>query len=267
MNRCAIIATHHKTGTKWMNSTFTAICRALDIPFINLRRDGFPMEEAVRPPLVLFTWDSNFRDAKWLLDNPEHRLLHLIRDPRDVIISAMHYHRHSSEKWLHVARKEFGGATYQDRLNGLPDDHARYLFEMQHSSGNVIRSMAKWDYARSNAFECKYEALIADEDMKIFAAIVGHLGFSGPEIEKCRRQFWRMSIFGKKATRRREMSHVRSGSSRQWTEVFDQRLARAFVGEFGKVLSKLGYEGDNTWVTRCPTETGERTSLPVELPT
>jgi hypothetical protein len=252
MDRCAIIATHHKTGTKWMNLTFTSICRALDIRYVNLRRSGLPSRSEIRPPIVLFEWHANFGKAKWLVDNPEHRLLHLIRDPRDVIISAMHYHRNSREKWLHVPREKFGGMTYQQMLNSLPDDHARYRFEMMNSSGNVIRSIEKWDYARPNVFECKYEDLIVDTDMKLFSAIVTHLGFSGSETETCRKQFWRMSIFGKGGDRKGNTRHVRSGSSRQWSGVFDRTLAADFVQEFDGVLIKLGYESDDSWLSRCP---------------
>lgn len=280
MDRCAIVATHHKTGTKWMNLTFAAICRALDIPYVNLRRSGLPARDQVRPPMVLFEWHANFGKAKWLVENPEHRLFHLIRDPRDVIISAMHYHRSSREEWLHVPRERFGGLTYQQKLNSLADDHSRYRFEMMNSSGNVIRSIGKWDYGRPNTLECKYEDLIVDTDMKLFTSIVTHLGFSDREIQVCLKQFWRMSIFGKaaggKAPGGRTVGgkaaggkaaggkgggkgggkHVRSGRSRQWTGVFDQALAAEFVQEFDGVLEKLGYEPDDSWVLRCPENVG-----------
>ena len=35
-----------------------------------------------------------------ILDRDDVRIMHLIRDPRDVLISAMHYHRKSTEAWL-----------------------------------------------------------------------------------------------------------------------------------------------------------------------
>src|SRR5437764_4734607 len=116
MNRCAIVATHHKTGTAWMGGTFTAICSALDISFLKLRNADPPPQSSMHPPLVLFQPHSNFDGSEWLLESPEYRVLHLIRDPRDVIISAMHYHRVAKERQLHVRRRKFGDLTYQEKI-------------------------------------------------------------------------------------------------------------------------------------------------------
>lgn len=248
MNRCAVIATHHKTGTKWMNSTFTAICRALDIPFVNADRDGIPRRDEAKPPYVLFSPHAKFGKSRWLLENPEHRVFHVIRDPRDVIISAMHYHRVSKEHWLHVAREEFGGRTYQQQLNSLPDDRQRYLFEMNRSAKTVIKAMRRWNYGRPTSIECKYEDLIVDTEMSLFTDVVRHLGFSDDELERCREQFWRMSIFGDKAARKGKVTHIRSGDAKQWQLVFDRGLALDFIENFGTVLVRLGYETDHSWI-------------------
>lgn len=258
MNRCAIIATHHKTGTVWMGTTFQAICRSLDIPLVNLIRSKLPKASDVKPPIVLFQPHSNFSGSQWLLENPEFRIFHLIRDPRDVIISAMHYHRHAKEKWLHLKRKTLGGATYQQKINSLSSDRERYQFEMENSSSNVIERMQNWNYARENAFECKYENLIVDEKTDLFAQILVHLGFSEAELEGCRRQFWRKSIFGKKAGRTGKTVHLRSGAARQWSSVFDRELAEAFLRRFGDVLVRLGYEKDDDWAAQLPSFSEKR---------
>ena len=253
MDGCAVIATHHKTGTVWMSSTFGAICEATNLQFRQVGRNENISRDEVVSPIVVFQSHSEFAAFPWLIENEQHRVFHLIRDPRDVVISAMHYHRVAKESQLHRPRKKFGGRTYQEQLNDLPTDRDRYLFEMENTSANVIRAMQSWNYQRPNCFDCKYEDLMADEDMTLFSRVLAHLGFSKREIRIGRKKFWQHSIFGKKAGKT-GTTHIRSGASRQWPDVFDRNLAETFVQEFGDVLVALGYERDNSWVDRLPSQ-------------
>lgn len=250
MDGCAVIGTHHKTGTVWMRSTFGAICEAINLQFRPVERNEDISPNEIMPPIVVFQSHSEFTGFPWLITNEQHRIFHLIRDPRDVIISATHYHRVAQESQLHRPRKKFGGKTYQEQLNDLPTDRDRYLFEMENTSANVIRAMHSWNYQRPNCFECKYEDLMADADMTLFSRVLSHLGFSNGEITIGQKKFWQHSIFGKKAGK--TGTHIRSGAARQWPDVFDRRLAETFVQEFGGVLVALGYERDNSWVDRLP---------------
>lgn len=252
MNRVAIVATHHKTGTVWMNTTFSAIARALQLPHTKLQKEQAISRDEIEPPMILFELHSDFSEFSWIQDNPQNRIFHLIRDPRDVIISAMHYHRVSQERQLIKPRWRFGGSTYQATLNAFHSDHDRYLFEMQNSSANVIEAMRRWDYGQPNCLECRYEDLIQDEEMVLFTRILSHLGFAEDELELGRKEFWQRSLFGKHAKRRGTSHHVRAGGARQWVDVFDQELAGQFLQNFGNVLISLGYEPDDSWVDRLP---------------
>lgn len=250
MNRYAIIATHHKTGSVWMRTVFRSISRKLGIPYISLNNGDGAISRQTSHPAIIFSDHSDFSGCRWLLKNKNSRIFHLIRDPRDVVISAMQYHRKSTEQWLHQERKAFGGMSYQQKLNSLADDRTRYLFEMDRSARRVIRDMRKWDYGAWNGFECKYEELIEDTDMVLVAAILRHLGFEGHEIEKSTQVFWDNSLFGE--LRGTSSEHIRSGARRQWRKVFDVPLAQAFIERFGDTLVQLGYEPDDRWVSACP---------------
>jgi len=263
MNRCAIVATHHKTGTGWMAQTFTAICKDLDIPLAEVKSEKANRPNDLTPPLVLLAPGSDFSGKEWLLENPEYRILHLIRDPRDVIISGMHYHRVATESQLHIPREKFGGLTYQQKLNSLETDKERYLFEMDNIAKYTASMMHNWNYGKAQVFECKYEDLIADTEMSLFTKIAEHLGFAEEELEQCREKFWRFSIFGGKNKLVGKTTKVRSGNARQWPTVFDRELGEAFLAQFGDVLSGLGYEKDNSWLEQLPlkTDTSPRDNL------
>jgi hypothetical protein len=253
MDRCAVIATYHKSGTAWMSSTFQKIGRELGIPVLNVDSDVVPAAEELTLPSILLSPHSNPNKHPWVLQNPEHRILHLIRDPRDMIISGMHYHRIASETWLFRPRTEFDGMNYQEKINSLETDRLRYIFEMLHTASSSIRSMSRWDYEQPHCFECKYEDLVRDTDMVLFERAARHLGFADADMQTCLDVFWRKSIFGgKKKRKNKGKVHIRSGDPRQWPGVFDREMGAMFVKRFGNVLIKLGYESDNGWVDRLP---------------
>ena len=104
------------------------------------------------------------------------RILHLIRDPRDVLISAMHYHKASRESWLHEPIPGYDNLTYQRVLHNLPTKLAQYIFEMENSSASTFRDMLKWRYGRANCFEARYEDLRQDTQLVLWQRIMAFLG-------------------------------------------------------------------------------------------
>jgi len=245
-----IVATHHKTGTVWMRSVFLRIAKKLGVPFLFIEQLSGTDPAALVAPSIIFDNHAAFHNCRWLLKRPDSRIIHLIRDPRDVIISGMAYHRTASEPWLLRPRQSFGGLTYQEKINSLPDDQARYIFEMHNSANKTIRAMKKWNYKRKNSFECRYEDLIKDTNMEIFTSALLCLGFEGEELDICRKIFKRNSLFGK--AKPNKSHHIRSGDPRQWMHTFNPLLAKEFVAQFGDVLIELGYEPDNAWVDAVP---------------
>jgi hypothetical protein len=251
MKRYAVVATHHKTGTVWMALVFRSIAKACDLPLTRIRKSHRLDAETLPFPSIVLSQHSDFEKSGWMLEDSRCRILHLIRDPRDILLSSMRYHRTATEPWLHKKRKPFKGQTYQEKINSLPDDHARYIFEMENSTGRVIRAIREWDYTRSNVMECRYEDLIGDIEMTIFTAALLHLGFEDDELDACRRAIRKNSLFGA-VKKENNGEHIHSGEARQWKAMFDQSLAAEFIDRFGDVLIRLGYEKDNSWADSLP---------------
>src|SRR5690349_17891469 len=130
MHNCAILAMYHKGGSTWLSQTFQEICQRRNIRFSNIELDESINVENCEPPIVASLPHSWIEKHEWILSIQPHSILHLVRDPRDIIISGMHYHAKSREKWLHIARDKFGGLTYQEKLNSLSTEKERYLFEI-----------------------------------------------------------------------------------------------------------------------------------------
>jgi hypothetical protein len=245
-----VVATHHKTGTVWMDGVFKGIAADLGVAYIDFKawheHQREQLAEALKAPFILLSTNSDFRSHASLLEREDVRVLHLIRDPRDVVISAMHYHRKSKESWLHEPVPGYDDVTYQRRLKGLPNTHQRYVYEMEHSSGGTVQDMLRWRYNRPNCFEARYEELRQDIELRYWRRITAFLGFDAAEREICDARFWRNSLFG--GLSRLGNRHVRSGDTGQWKREFTVSLAYAFIGRFPGALQALGYEADHNWM-------------------
>ena len=243
-----VVATHHKTGTVWMSSVFSAIAKATGASYVDFWSHYGRLDPLLKPPFILFNYDSTFRQHSDILAREDVRILHLIRDPRDVLISAMHYHKTADEAWLHRTVPGCNDLPYQRRLNAFATPFEQYLFELENASSSTIEDMLDWQYNRANCLEIRYEDLRLDRAMALWSQIVTFLGFDESEQKTCKECIWNHSLFGKAAGLDR--GHVRSGDVAQWKREFTPKLAQAFVHRFPDALQELGYEPDDLWVER-----------------
>ena len=241
-----VVATHHKTGTVWMDRVFKAMASDLGARYVNFRSEHVELADLDGGPFILFSYDSDLGDCVSLLDREDVRILHLIRDPRDVLISAMHYHKASRESWLHEPIPGYDNLTYQRALQNLPTKFAQYVFEMDNCSASTFRDMVNWRYGRANCFEARYEDLRQDTQLVTWQYIMAFLGFDAEEQAIGRRRFWQNSLFG--SVTRLGNKHVRSGAVEQWRREFTPDLGAAFLKRFPGTLQSLGYETSDAWI-------------------
>lgn len=210
---------------------------------------------------MLFNNDADFRSQPGLLERRDVRILHVIRDPRDILISAMHYHKRASESWLHRPAPRYRGETYQRALRSKPTKFDQYVFEMENSTGCTLHGVRHWQYGRPNCFEARYEHLRQDTDFAYWRRILAFLGLDERQQERAVQRFWQNSLFG--GLTRFGNRHIRSGEVAQWTREFNVRLGYAFLERFPGLLQTLKYERDPRWILDLPLS--EPAGMPAQL--
>lgn len=238
-----VVCTHHKTGTVWMANIFRAIKKQFKRKLHSGQQSGLP------PDADIFLQDHSKVDLDALRQRGRPvRCVHVIRDPRDVVISGCFYHVKTTEKWANAPRPEFGGKNYRETIAALPTDHDKLVFEMKHTGMKSIHDMITWNYQDPDVFEAKYEDLIGDTRFVHFRPMMEFLGFAGADLEAVLEIVRAHSLFGgATAESSKDPVHVRSGESRQWPKTFTPELRQAFKEIHPQALQHLGYETGADW--------------------
>ncbi|MEL6573305.1 MAG: sulfotransferase domain-containing protein [Pseudomonadota bacterium] len=244
-----------------MRRTLHDIKRDQNIPLMQCQNAAKLSQAAVDEAQILVSWNSGFPEELFAL--PYARIIHLIRDPRDVLLSGMRYHRIAPlgrEKFLAKAAPGTGRLNYQEHLNALPDDHHRLIFEMENKHHKTISEMARWTYGRTRVVELKYEDLIEDHDCAVFRDILEKFDIAGLDINRAIQSYWRNSLFGgvkigDKDIGAQHGKHLASGKKRQWESHMPRGIAEIYAERYGDTLRQLGYEENSDWVDSCRAET------------
>jgi len=255
-NNLIIHCAHHKVGSVWFKNIFKRISKRYGLPF--------NINDASLIPKGRSLFIDDHSRIKFNRLNQPYKGSHMIRDPRDIVISGYHYHKWTKEKWANTKIGNLGKRidkywpllpvndikkmTYKEYLNSLGTEDG-IKAEMQGSAFLTIRDMIKFDYDNPNIFNFKYEDIIKDEK-NMFIKIFTHYGFSQRAISNCVDIAMDFS-FEKIANRKRgsiqKKSHLRSGKSQQWKEEFSAANKKYFKQLFGENLIHLGYEKDLEW--------------------
>jgi hypothetical protein len=210
------------------------------------------------------------------------RAFHVIRDPRDIIVSAYFSHRnsHPTEGLSHLA-------AHREELLGLSLDEG-LLSEMAFSRAELLQ-IGEWDYGDETVLELKTEELTA-HPYSGFIEIFRHLGLlveSEPTLATAQARTWVERLVNRLSRRpglqrlRHPMqatgeivlgtvyaqrfdaqaggrtrgtedpsSHYRKGVAGDWRNYFKGEHIEAFSEQFGDLLVRLGYEADLGWSSR-----------------
>jgi hypothetical protein len=253
MARLMCIATHHKGGTIWIKRSVMALSRAIGVKWHGIWSDKQMDRVPDSGRAFLCNWNGYFPKPLW--DSDETAFLHVIRDPRDILLSGCAYHQHAGPKgeaFLHRKRKDLAGLTYQQHLNALETRQEKLLFEMENKHAETVAQMRAWPWGDPRIAELRYEDLIEDHACAGYAAALTGLGLAPGEVEQGRQAFWDNSLFGGASPATARPGHVASGAARRWERELPRRVGEFYAESFGADLIALGYETDFDWVARLP---------------
>lgn len=286
---------HHKCATQYIKDIFLRVTDLLGM--FPHRVDNFsaalPLDYHTREPFIGLLEEHRSRllndPAKvWCLTNGDsqavalldsrgepYRGFHVIRDPRDLLVSAYFSHLYS-----HPIRSEGGWiAEFRRRLEAAGDIERGLLLELEFNAP-IFAALGDWNYAHPQILETRYETLIANPVTE-FCRIFNFLGIATPRwgvptllglvIDRARRRHTgrpfpprttlpvpvihriiTANAFQRKAGGRRPgeedaRHHYRKGIPGDWRTYFTPQVTAAFKDRYGDLLVTLGYEKDTAW--------------------
>lgn len=261
---------HHRCATLWTAAIVRGISRELGLAVTqedrynrlpdNLANVGFLIHLNATQPLI-----------EQLAGVP-YRGFHVIRDPRDILVSS-----YFSDKYSHpVYRQEF--ASFREQLNTVEFD-AGLKLELDRRTAE-FEALAGWDYHNPCVYETRYEVLTTRPHEE-FTRILGFLGISMPTAGPTllianatlavNRGLHRLKLplrvsgippaylqklidaqsFQKLAGRKKgeedAKSHYRKGVAGDWVNYLSGANKDLFKERWGQLLVDLGYEKDLNW--------------------
>ena len=189
--------------------------------------------------------------------------MHLIRDPRDVVVSGYFSHLKTHPKNESINK-------LRDRLKKVDMNEGLFL-EMDYEKNN-FNSMIEWDYNQNNIYEAKLEEikdstssileifkfldLISNNKTRFIKSLINKIGnkitnttffpnsaLSPLEIGKIvENNSFRKLSSGRNPGQVDETSHYRKGVSGDWRNYFTNEHKKYFKDQYGDLLIILGYE-------------------------
>ncbi len=205
------------------------------------------------------------------------RGVHVVRDPRDLIVSAYFSHRNSH--WFKPGTEEY---AHQERLRRVSKTEGLAL-EIEFSA-RYLRPIVAWDFSMPHVLELKFEEVTArpyESVLRMFAflglldeaewpwwqQLIDAPRFVWNRLTRCWGGFGRwprrtipaeklLGIvyalqFSRLARRPKgqedPQSHYRKGQPGDWRNHFTEELVACFKKQYPGLLVKLGYEQDEAW--------------------
>jgi Sulfotransferase domain len=291
---------HHKCASTWIYQIVQRVCREIGVHHYSVIDELTPTAHGSLASHS--TRDRGTERAKGKVERPKlrerveegggefvscitadrdqleslrpERAFHVIRDPRDMIVSGYFSHRnsHPTNGLPHIA-------AHRESLQSVPKEEG-LLLEMDFAS-RVLLDLGEWDYDRPEVLELRMEDLAA-RPYEGFIEVFRHLELlsedeptAGRDLAATclRRSLNRLSsrrplrrlrrpmpataeillgaVYGLRfeaATKGRRAgvedtaSHYRKGVAGDWVNHFTQVHVDAFDERFGGLLERLGYE-------------------------
>jgi hypothetical protein len=158
---------HHRCATSWIGDVFGGVCRELGLRYAavhNARATGSDLRRFVETRRLEALAYTNAEYAQ-VAALPHLRAFHVVRDPRDVAVSAYFSHLYShrvDDEWPELAAR-------RERLQRLTEEEG-LLAELEALRWD-FDCMREWNYATPDILELRMEDLTAcpyDQFLRVF---------------------------------------------------------------------------------------------------
>jgi hypothetical protein len=219
-------------------------------------------------------------DIQYVRQLPSHKAFHIVRDPRDIIVSAYYSHRysHATGGWPELVR-------HREKLGTLSVEDG--IAEEIRFRARSFRQLLDWDFDNPDILEIRFEDFVKDDTRTLINAfeflgllddsdygfgkrlvglyreIAAHLEaktpFSVPSsllgdklpVPEFFSIAWRNRFAAKSRGRRKGTtdvrSHYRKGQSGEWSDVLTNDHKTLFKDMYPNLVPKLGYAPDDDW--------------------
>jgi hypothetical protein len=232
-----VVGTHHKTGTNYAHAVLPVLAEVLGFKYVRYSGRRLAREIDLRPRAIL-----SFTHLQ-----PEHidvvqrsgfsgRIMHLIRDPRTLVVSACKYHMSSQEEWLDRKQERFDGLSYREHLQALPSEIERLLFELNNVSGMQIRDMLACA-AIQGVENVKLEDISSDVTLRTHLDFLLAMGLSGSLLLPLLNLLMKQSLWAMKSL----PAHSVTGMSSFPSHLYQSAFYEEYVRTFADAHTRLGY--------------------------
>jgi hypothetical protein len=273
---------HHKCASTWFEAICQDVCRDLGLDF-GLYYDASYFDNDLKSHLQSNSVDfiayanANFSQIK---DIGNIKGFHVVRDPRDIVISAYfsHLYSHPTHAWPELIeyRKTLEAKDVDEGLH-MEIDFRREQFDEMRSwrslEGNESILNLKMEDITAQPYEQMLKVFVflglLDESdysaakrakyftSKIFSRVEHTLKLSLPfyvskiPAERMLGIVWENSFEKKSGGRTQgvenKSSHYRKGVSGDWVNYFTDEHIAHFKEKYNDVLIQYGYESDDKW--------------------
>ena len=278
---------HHRSASTYASNIFKILCRELNWHYLVAHTHDdlekhLSHDPAQRAPDVLILTNAEQQSLQHLAN---FKGVHIIRDPRDVVVSSYfsHLYSHPTDQWPELV-------PHRAELKKLSKDDG-LTFEIEHCRAEQFAAMANWNYEDPNILEIRAETLTQDPKTH-FASIAKHLNITKPVtgqyaqlssrllmssnrlLRKLQRgedcnaarlgkrmsgidqvnlnriideQAFKANAKGRVNGEENRKSHYRKGVAGDWRNHFTETHIERFKTLYNPLLVKLGYEQDGDW--------------------
>jgi len=239
----------HKCGSNWIDTIVRQVCQSINITYGRAWNssqfapslDEYILEHGIQ-------WFSYVNADYQIIHYSNFKAFHVIRDPRDIVVSAYfsHLKTHPIRNWPLLAefRKKLQNCRNKDE--GISME-----FEFEFTK-DIFRRLREWDLNDPRIKNYRLEDISVDY-INRFRQIFQYMGLF--ELGLTEERFQQIMIAnsfekiseGRKIGKEDPNHHYRKGIHGDWKNHFANDHVDYFKEHYNDILIKYGYEKDANW--------------------